>query len=167
MMIHDGFAVRNIIYMIAVMQTAIAPLAFVYHIYYLTTAQPLFSTHIPIIDSLLDIWLKLELIFYIYFQVTWNRMQSLLPPVKPGVKARRHLFHNTINNISDIDDWITGWFLKPNGHPPCLQEIRRENLAEWYIHRVVIDSLTILTHFLIQGSLGLLCKTFGDSLGRC
>lgn len=142
MMIHDGFAVRNIIYMIAVMQTAIAPLAFVYHIYYLTTAQPLFSTHIPIIDSLLDIWLKLELIFYIYFQVTWNRMQSLLPPVKPGVKARRRLFHNTINNISDIDDWITGWFLKPNGHPPCLQEIRRENLAEWYIHRVVIDSLT-------------------------
>ncbi|KAI9497206.1 Alpha/Beta hydrolase protein [Zychaea mexicana] len=120
------------IYAIAVLQTAVAPAAFMYYLYYLATDE-LFITFSPAIDTLLYYWLGCELIFYVFFQITRNRMQSPLPPVYPGPKERRTLYYNCINNIIDVEEWLSGWFMRAHDpeQNPTIEEIRRENLAEW------------------------------------
>ncbi|KAI7853313.1 Alpha/Beta hydrolase protein [Circinella umbellata] len=114
------------------MQTAVAPLAFMYYVYYLATDE-LFFSFSSTIDTLLYYWLGCELIFYVFFQITRNRMQSPLPPVYPGPKERRTLYFNCINNIVDVEEWLVGWFMRSHNpeQQPMFEEIRRENLAEW------------------------------------
>ena len=131
-MIPDSFIARNAIYSIAIMQTAVAPLAFMYYVYYLATDE-LFFSFSSTIDTLLYYWLGCELIFYVFFQITRNRMQSPLPPVYPGPKERRTLYFNCINNIVEVEEWLIGWFMRAHDpeQQPTLGEIRRENLAEW------------------------------------
>ncbi|KAI9318690.1 hypothetical protein BX666DRAFT_1855065 [Dichotomocladium elegans] len=60
-------------------------------------------------------------------------MQCLLPSVAPDAKGRRQLFYNCINSIHDVEDWLTGWFIKSDDatRRPAMHEICRENLAEW------------------------------------
>lgn len=133
-MVPDPF-VNNIVYIAALAQTAVAPLAFVYYVYYIATEHPLFTTSHAAIDVLLHYWLGCELIFYVFFQITRSRMQRTLPAVYPELKERRSVYYNCISNIDDVDEWLTGWFMKgnnPSQHPK-LCEIRRENLAEWCV----------------------------------
>lgn len=134
-MIPDSFLVRNMIYAIAVLQTAVAPMAFVYYVYYIATEQPLFTTQYSSVDILLHYWLGCELIFYVFFQITRNRMQTRGTPVYPGAKERRSLYQNCLSNVDNVEEWLTGWFMKANdpGRHPTLDELCRENVAEWQV----------------------------------
>ncbi|KAF7728214.1 hypothetical protein EC973_006495 [Apophysomyces ossiformis] len=133
-MIPDSYLARQIIYTAAVLQTAIAPLAFVYYVYYIATEIPLFTLH-PTIDHYLHYWLGTELIFYVFFQITRNRMQRTPARIAPEPKERRDLFMNCVANVDDIHSWLPGWFMKGNNpsQPPDFEEICRENAAEWQV----------------------------------
>ena len=97
-MIPDSLIARTLIYAVALLQTAVAPFAFVYFVYYLAKDRLLFQLH-PTLDAWLHYWLGSELIFYIFFQITRNRMQRQLSSVAPSVKERRELYVQCLANI--------------------------------------------------------------------
>ncbi|KAI9310869.1 Alpha/Beta hydrolase protein [Dichotomocladium elegans] len=132
-MLPDSFLARNMVYALAVAQTAIAPLAFAYYVYYMATDQPLFSTRHETLDTFVHYWLGCELIFYVFFEITRSRLQSMVAPVFPDAKDRRHLYYNCVANIDNVEEWLTGWFMRshaPSEHP-SMDELYRDNLAEW------------------------------------
>ncbi|KAI9019487.1 Alpha/Beta hydrolase protein [Phycomyces nitens] len=131
-MVPDTAFTRSTIYFAALAQTAIAPVAFVHYVYYIATESLLFALH-PSIDLCLHYWLGAELIFYVYFQITHNRMQQSLAPVFPSAKERRILYYNCLENVEDVQVFLPGWFMhrnNPSVRPP-MEDICRDNLAEW------------------------------------
>lgn len=125
-MIPDSRITRGLIYSFAVLQTSIAPFAFFYYVYYLATEEKLFTIHPSI-----HYWLGCELLFYVFFHITRNRMQRLLPSVAPSAKERSDLYYLCVSNIEDPQPWLSEWFILPNGEHPKFEEIYRENVAEW------------------------------------
>lgn len=129
-MIPDSKFTRGLIYSCAVIQTAVAPFAFFYYIYYLATDQKLFTLHSSL-DTFIHYWLGCELMFYVFFQITSNRMQRILPSVAPTAKDRKDIYLLCLANIDDAESWLPGWFMNHQQQPPQFHEIYRDNLAEW------------------------------------
>ncbi|KAI8384936.1 Alpha/Beta hydrolase protein [Radiomyces spectabilis] len=131
-MIPDSWLARTSIYTIAVLQTAVAPLSFVYFIYNIATESMLFKDH-PTLNTYMHYWLGAELVFYVFFYITRNRMQRCLPSVTPSPKERRELFKVCLANVVDAKEWLRGWFMQGNNASchPSFCEIYRENVAEW------------------------------------
>lgn len=111
-------------------QSAVAPFAFFYYVYYVATEHKLFTIH-PSIDTFLHYWLGCELMFYVFFQITRRRMQRLLPTVAPTAKERSDLYYLCTSNIDDPETWLSEWFMLSNGEHPKCEDIHRENVAEW------------------------------------
>jgi hypothetical protein len=71
--------------------------------------------------------------FYVYFQITRNRMQRILPSVGPSQKERSDLYKVCLANIEDAEEWLPGWFTTsdPAKKQPAFEDIGRDNVAEW------------------------------------
>lgn len=131
-MIPDTTLTRGFIYSSAVAQTAVAPFAFFYYVYFIATENKLFTLH-PSVDTFIHYWLGCELLFYIYFQITRSRMQRILPSVSPSAKERSDLYSVCLANIDQAETWLPDWFMlsnDPTSHPK-FQDICRDNVAEW------------------------------------
>ncbi|ORZ18043.1 Alpha/Beta hydrolase protein [Absidia repens] len=81
-------------------------------------------------------WLATEVMFYIFFQVTRNRMQHRGSSGNTLTrKERRSLVTLCIANVNNVQEWLPGWFIKKDGqHPavvPAFEEIYLENVVEW------------------------------------
>ncbi|CAO3615158.1 unnamed protein product [Mucor fragilis] len=131
-MIPDSPFSRGFIYASAVVQTAVAPFSFIYYVYYFATEQKLFTLHSSV-DTFIHYWLGCELMFYVFFQITRNRMQRILPSVAPNAKERSDLYSVCLANIDDAETWLPDWFTlshDPASHPR-FDDIGRDNVAEW------------------------------------
>jgi hypothetical protein len=131
-MIPDTKIIRGLIYTSAVLQTAVAPFAFFYYIYYITSEQKLFSIHSSV-DTFIHYWLGCELMFYVYFQITRSRMQRILPSVAPSAKERSDLYSVCLANIDQAETWLPDWFMLAHDASlhPQFEDIGRDNVAEW------------------------------------
>ncbi|KAI9281201.1 Alpha/Beta hydrolase protein [Sporodiniella umbellata] len=131
-MIPDSALTRGLIYALALLQSTVAPVAFISYIYYVIVEQHLFELHRSI-DTFIHYWLGCELMFYIYFQITRNRMQRTSPHVAPTAQERNDLYNLCLSNIDEAELWISGWFASA-GYPDCppkFKDIFRDNVAEW------------------------------------
>ncbi|RCI05014.1 hypothetical protein CU098_002131, partial [Rhizopus stolonifer] len=152
-MIPDSVITRGTIYLAAAIQSIIAPLAFVYYVYYIAAEQRLFSLH-QSLDTFIHYWLGCELMFYIYFQIARNRMQRLLPHVAPTTQERSDLYTLCLANIDEAESWLPGWFAladHPNQHP-AFKDVYRENVAECLpLEHIVVDqALTKELNYMIN-----------------
>lgn len=131
-MIPDTSLTRGFIYSSAVVQTAVAPFAFFYYVYYIATENKLFTIHSSV-DTFIHYWLGCELMFYIFFQITRSRMQRILPSVAPSAKERSDLYPLCLANIDDAETWLPGWFVSSHDNlsHPKFEDIGRDNVAEW------------------------------------
>ncbi|KAI9355198.1 Alpha/Beta hydrolase protein [Pilaira anomala] len=131
-MIPDSAFTRGAIYTSAVVQTAVAPFAFFYYVYFIATEHKLFTTY-PSIDTFIHYWLGCELMFFIFFQVTRSRMQRLLPSVAPSAKERSDLYSVCLANIDQAETWLPEWFMlsTDSTRHPKFEEVARDNVAEW------------------------------------
>ncbi|KAI8976097.1 Alpha/Beta hydrolase protein [Pilobolus umbonatus] len=130
--IPDTSFTRGLIYLGAVILAAVAPLAFIYYVYYIATGQRPFSIE-PSVDTFIHYWLGCELIFYVFFHITRKRMQRILPSVAPSPKERSDLYAVCLANIENPEVWLTEWFAMTYDSTihPTFEEIGRENVAEW------------------------------------
>lgn len=69
--------------------------------------------------------------FYIFFQITSNRMQRILPSIAPNAKDRKDIYLLCLSNIEDAESWLPGWFMNRQKQHPQFHEIHRDNMAEW------------------------------------
>ncbi|CAO3590079.1 unnamed protein product [Absidia cylindrospora] len=140
-MIPDHTLSRFAVYLLALCQTALAPCAFVYFLYYIYVSQTtsLLLTgdcDYYLLPTTIHYWLATEMMFYIFFQITRNRMQQTGPTINTLTrKERRALVSNCIANVKHVEDWLPGWFTKENHDhssvTPVFEEIHRENVIEW------------------------------------
>ncbi|CEG81834.1 hypothetical protein RMATCC62417_15985 [Rhizopus microsporus] len=131
-MIPDSAIARGIIHIIAIIQSSIAPFSFFYYIYYIAAEQKLFTVHSSI-DTFIHYWFGCELMFYIYFQITHNRMQRLTSGIAPTPRERSDVYTLCLEAIDQADTWLPGWFTLANDltKHPKFEDIYRDNLAEW------------------------------------
>ncbi|KAI8341011.1 Alpha/Beta hydrolase protein [Chlamydoabsidia padenii] len=145
-MIPDHPITRLVVYFVALCQTSLAPCAFVYFIYYLyvshvQTPLPYLMTgqedgdHYYLLPTTIHYWLATEMMFYIFFQITRNRMQQIGPSIINSLtrKERRSLVSLCISTVDSVQEWLPGWFTKKddNSVMPEFDEIYRENVIEW------------------------------------
>jgi hypothetical protein len=131
-MIPDTSVTRGLIFSSAVVQTAVAPFAFFYYVYYFATEQKPFVIH-QSVDTFIHYWLGCELMFYVFFQITRSRMQRILPSVAPSAKERSDLYSVCLANIDQAETWLPEWFTLSSDASlhPRFEDIGRDNVAEW------------------------------------
>jgi hypothetical protein len=88
---------------------------------------------IPLFTTTISLWLFIELLFYVHFLYTKNRLQQTTKPKKAlNQLERASLFWNCVQTINDVSTWSEGWFYYKKDHShPKFQDIRRENMAIW------------------------------------
>lgn len=155
-MLPDHIISRILVYTLAICQTGLAPVAFLYFIYYVfvtqiststvmtttavlassTSSLSLTNDNYYILPSTIHYWLITELMFYMFFHITRNRMEKINPQVPLTSKQRRTLLSNCIYTVDHIEDWLPGWFVKKQTScPPLLNEIYKDNIMEWYVKK--------------------------------
>ncbi|KAI7864511.1 Alpha/Beta hydrolase protein [Spinellus fusiger] len=140
-MLPDTPLTRGIIISNIFIASSIAPLAFFYTSLVLVKGQlflpsllfSVFNAIIPILSNILHIWLVLEVLFWIFFLTTRNRLQAERSNVKTMPKeSRQVLFNNCIEAIDDIEQWVTGWYYDATTiENPKFEDIKKDNLYEW------------------------------------
>ncbi|KAI9302029.1 Alpha/Beta hydrolase protein [Cunninghamella echinulata] len=85
-----------------------------------------------ILPATFHYWLMTELMFYVFFHITRNRMEKINPQVHLTSKQRRSVFMNSLLTVDRLDQWLPGWFIKKQTSlPPLLNEIYTGNIKEW------------------------------------
>ncbi|KAI8067820.1 Alpha/Beta hydrolase protein [Gongronella butleri] len=132
-MLPDYSVLRWLIYGIALVQTSVAPIALLYFLYYVVSSPQYDLLSAPIaVPVWAHYWLLLELLFYVYFQITCNRMQHKTAMATLTPKERRHLVLLCIDNIEHVHEWLPGWFVdKDTQQAPHMDSICRDNVLEW------------------------------------
>jgi hypothetical protein len=144
----DNPFTRACVHILTFVLGLIAPIAISYLVYYVWTGETAvihyllsnstpasFSTHIPLMTSLIHYWLATEVIFFFNF---WNNrriLQRTSPPITTSKAERTTLFWNCVHTIQDVEEWFCGWFYIDDGNNTraTFDQIRKGNVETWYV----------------------------------
>ncbi|KAK9718477.1 hypothetical protein K7432_005462 [Basidiobolus ranarum] len=137
-MLPDSLFMRSLVRLSVIALSSVTIASFIYFGYCLhvvgNISPPLELPFLPGVQGyvvdLIHWWFAFEILFYIWFLSTRNRLQKPRPPARLPKGERIELLKNCLKQVDDMNTFLEGWF-DVGHHQTKVADIYRGNLISW------------------------------------